>query len=362
MERDEYWDIVKGLGIIAIVIGHTNSPLTPFVYMYHLALFFFISGFLYKDKYSIDFFSYWGSRMKRLWYPMVKYGVLFSILHNLYVYMGLYSSGKPILGSGILFSNYYTKKELLFSIKDTVFMQSLEPMAGAMWFISPLLIAMLIFCAVRRITINLKKYREVIVGVVIVIIYSFAIILIREKQILPYHADLAMLVMPIIYSGFVAAKYWGKIRLNLVIALLSLFTVVGVNKIMGMNIELSIRQIISPEIFLLVSLCGIYLNLVLAKFIHLSKKISCVIAYIGNKSFHIMALHFLMFKLVSLLYISFYDKPYYYISKFPTIIDSGWWFIYLFFGIAGSILCTEMYAYIKRKYTLIYAKYYCKGW
>lgn len=46
--RDKYWDIMKGLGIIAVVLGHSGCPY-PFVVIglnyYHMALFFFCSWF-----------------------------------------------------------------------------------------------------------------------------------------------------------------------------------------------------------------------------------------------------------------------------------------------------------------------------
>ena len=36
-KREVIWDIVKGIGIVSIVIGHTvpNSIIHEFVYMYH---------------------------------------------------------------------------------------------------------------------------------------------------------------------------------------------------------------------------------------------------------------------------------------------------------------------------------------
>lgn len=43
--RSHYWDLVKGIGIIAIVLGHSCYFAAGFVYLFHLALFFFISGY-----------------------------------------------------------------------------------------------------------------------------------------------------------------------------------------------------------------------------------------------------------------------------------------------------------------------------
>ena len=61
--RSLYWDIVKGWGIIAIVLGHTGYFAGAFVYLFHLALFFFITGYFYNEtKYGDTPFLYFGSR------------------------------------------------------------------------------------------------------------------------------------------------------------------------------------------------------------------------------------------------------------------------------------------------------------
>ena len=57
--RSLYWDIVKGWGIIAIVLGHTGYFAGAFVYLFHLALFFFITGYFYNEtKYGDTPLSY----------------------------------------------------------------------------------------------------------------------------------------------------------------------------------------------------------------------------------------------------------------------------------------------------------------
>ena len=55
--RSLYWDIVKGWGIIAIVLGHTGYFAGAFVYLFHLALFFFITIFIMKRNTGIRRFS-----------------------------------------------------------------------------------------------------------------------------------------------------------------------------------------------------------------------------------------------------------------------------------------------------------------
>lgn len=38
-------NILKGIGILFVVMGHCISPFTPYVYMFHMSLFFFVSGY-----------------------------------------------------------------------------------------------------------------------------------------------------------------------------------------------------------------------------------------------------------------------------------------------------------------------------
>lgn len=127
MKEYQYWNIVKGLGIIAVVVGHCGSPIVPYVYMYHLALFFFVSGYLYKDDHSVDPFAYFASRMRRLWWPMVQYGIVFALLHNVFLQLNIYS--EEILPD-ILPTKYFNTLDFLLTIKSTLFMQGIEPMGG----------------------------------------------------------------------------------------------------------------------------------------------------------------------------------------------------------------------------------------
>ena len=43
-DRSSYWDIVKGFAVITVVMGHCGV-FPAFVYLFHLAVFFFVTGF-----------------------------------------------------------------------------------------------------------------------------------------------------------------------------------------------------------------------------------------------------------------------------------------------------------------------------
>lgn len=49
--RDSILDIVKGIGIILVVVGHLPLGLGGIIYQFHMPLFFLISGLCFKEKY-----------------------------------------------------------------------------------------------------------------------------------------------------------------------------------------------------------------------------------------------------------------------------------------------------------------------
>lgn len=51
--RDEFWDVVKGIGIVAVYLGHTlpwGTLASRIIYDFHMPLFFFVSGALFKPE------------------------------------------------------------------------------------------------------------------------------------------------------------------------------------------------------------------------------------------------------------------------------------------------------------------------
>lgn len=85
-QRDDKWDMVKGIGIILMVLGHSGIPyyIYDFIYLFHMGLFFFVSGYflkLPKDldnvKWHQDYYCFFKKKLKALWLPFIEYGLFF---------------------------------------------------------------------------------------------------------------------------------------------------------------------------------------------------------------------------------------------------------------------------------------------
>lgn len=82
-KRNDTASIVKAIGIILMVIGHSECPkyLNDYLYMFHMPLFFFCSGYFFKkpkDFYMVRTFV--NKRIKGLYLPYIKWTLLFSIV------------------------------------------------------------------------------------------------------------------------------------------------------------------------------------------------------------------------------------------------------------------------------------------
>lgn len=50
VKKNSQMNIMKALGIVAVVLGHTAFPYMRIVYSYHMALFFFIAGYFFLGE------------------------------------------------------------------------------------------------------------------------------------------------------------------------------------------------------------------------------------------------------------------------------------------------------------------------
>ena len=50
VERYKVIDVIKGYGICLMVCGHSGAPFTDWIYLFHMALFFIASGYLWNER------------------------------------------------------------------------------------------------------------------------------------------------------------------------------------------------------------------------------------------------------------------------------------------------------------------------
>jgi fucose 4-O-acetylase-like acetyltransferase len=154
-QRIAWVDNLKFLGIFAIYLGHLLGHLGraagyayPFVFIYHVPLFFFVSGFFaFKDN-NLTYMSYVIKKVKQLLIPYL----FFSILSIIILTLMDNSSATDIK---------LMLKQMIFGIRNNLF-------ASSLWFLPCLFIIEIGFEFLRRLLKN--KYFILIVCTILFVI------------------------------------------------------------------------------------------------------------------------------------------------------------------------------------------------
>ena len=73
-ETISWVEIAKGIGIVAVVIGHVPSaPMNHYIFLFHMPLFFLLSGYVFRSMDSLTLFN---RRLRSLMLPYLSFGIL----------------------------------------------------------------------------------------------------------------------------------------------------------------------------------------------------------------------------------------------------------------------------------------------
>lgn len=336
-------DKLKGLGIFLMVVGHSGSYFSSFIYLFHMPLFYFLSGYTFKESNADNIKKFIKRRLKSLYIPFIRFGLLFIILHNIFVKINFYDVS--------LFYDKLTFRTNLF--KNFIFI-STEQLIGPFWFLTSIFITNIIYVTIVRLFRNKNiKYINATIALLFILNITFFSNNIKFNiSILNYY----FLMFRISCSGIIffhignlCKKYSlsDKICTNLVYFIVGI-VYLYINTKYG-NISMGSNQYgSSPTFFIVNALIGIYLSYCVVKFISI-RYINNILIFLGKNTITILALHIISFKLVNYLQIKIYKYPIEYLSAFPYIDGSnGWWILYSFVGIIiPALLILLKYSILK---------------
>ena len=147
MNRDNTIDIIKGVAILSVIVGHLTHfwALKSFIYTFHMPIFFFASGYFFKKKQSRELMK---SLSKSLLLPYLLVAIILNIDDLI---------GGDKSWFAILFADGY--------INDTL-MWGNQPIIGMLWFLPALF-----WCRIIYNRITEQKYSTLIS--IIVTVLSF---------------------------------------------------------------------------------------------------------------------------------------------------------------------------------------------
>lgn len=215
-EREKWLDILKGIAILLIIVGHSpiNETLYKLIWSFHVPLFFLISGYTFSKKEEKEFIK---GKFRRLMVPY--YFTCFLLIianiisdmvtnaHNInilnifktWIWAGIYGSCWP----------YHTPFEI-YSI-------------GAIWFLCTLFASLLLFNFVMN---QDEKYHTVLIAILVYIGFTL-----NKFMWLPFNFASACVCTLLLYVGYLARKHEilnsKSIVLNIVLFIIAFLCIIN---------------------------------------------------------------------------------------------------------------------------------------
>ena len=260
-----------------------------FFYVFHVPLFFFLSGITYRDSSSLPFRCWLWPELKkllrRLWLPFVLFNGLFLLGHNLFFRLGWYSSS-------LSFREY---PERIFRILT---FGGGEQLLGALWFLIVLWELSLLFRLLLTGISFLPRQFRLPLLLLIILLGCY----VGAHTTLPRSFHRALYFLPFYSSGFLL-RHWLRSFLTshsprvLLFLFLAFLLPVGA----ATYIHLSYEDLSLFPYSLLSAFGGIGLCLVGGQLLLSFPRILPCLTFCGRYSFWVMALHFVGFKLFAAL-------------------------------------------------------------
>lgn len=345
--RDRRIDILRGFAVIFVVLGHCGFPLSRFLYQFHTALFFIVSGFFWQQHYSDNIAGIKNlvvTKLKTLWLPYVLWNGIFLILNNPLCISGFYLSNETEWAEVMQRAGAYEIHRIL-SLKDTLlelikiclFMGGTE-LGGASWF-----------------------FRVLFFGLIAFGVWEFLLRKLTDKYMI------VECVLGIIFSlmgrccGNIKTSFNGKMGVlmaNMEVCLMA-YALLVVGKVFHILLQRYIDNKIAIVIFaagLVISVLlynseieffGIAYGITVSVFgwmmiwgqsYFVDKYLNIIarpIAYMGRNTVPIFMGHFAAFKIINVLVTKIESLPHYYSGAFTTVYGQKYWIIY---SIAGCLL------------------------
>jgi len=205
-KRLEWIDCAKGFGILLVLLGHCGLSIGGVIYLFHMPLFYVISGFLWNtEKYQAmprkDFFL---RKFQSYIIPYLKISLVCFFFFG--VIEGLYEKGLSI--SYIQQLSKYLFGIFIYSRGTKEWLPNCSPI----WFLTALFFAELIYYEIRR-------NKNVLLSVLVIGILGYVLSFIGKY--FPWNIDNAFTAVPFLYIGTIFRKYWNMVSMksNIIILL-----------------------------------------------------------------------------------------------------------------------------------------------
>lgn len=184
-DRIDYIDILRGIGILLMVMGHTNSfggYFDKFIHAFHVPMFFLISGYLFKAKFYT--------------LPMIIKKRMKTLLIPYFVFGGIHIVRIVLIEKALRFE--YIENYLLWSKEGM-------PVPGTCWFLMVMFWADIIYAVINTKISGQKQH----VAVILVMCLGMSFQFIKVKIL--WGLDSALVAVGLMHLGQLAKEFHNNV-------------------------------------------------------------------------------------------------------------------------------------------------------
>ena len=354
MTRKNSIDIIKGMAIILMVYGHTFGVARDFIYLFHMPVFIFISGYCFNSAHADSLKSceeYFFSRVRRLILPYMGFNIVFALLNNLFIKLNFYTDRlefklavNPIQKAAQTLMEHRGLKGMFMDVYDVITLKDIPQMGSASWFLIVLFTVCVVHCFVTFFIGKLSN--KYVRGILWACIFTCCLIIayvISEGAVDTEDFAMRHLQFFEVYAcylmGVFAREYSHLLPTNRVaIGVLGIVAFFGLYSILYSfgPLEMSKGYIVHPMFLIVVTIHGMVLLASLAVDLE-NNKLGEALAFVGKHTLAILFLHILAFKLVSVVYCGINGIPAYMTASWPVLFDVPEW-VKLCYTIVGVLV------------------------
>ena len=353
-QRDPVLDSMRGIGIVLMVLGHAGFPGSSFIYLFHMALFFMLSGWFFsphtgESAHRLARFA--KRKVVTLWLPFVAANTVFTVCNNLFLRLNILTADARITEiPGNSVTAPVSIKDILGRTVHWCVFDGGTQLGGAMWFIQALFQISLLYAVIEVLLQKLLHGGDTLIpqgllsGVLLWVGWHC-----NQVGWNVWGLGIAASCYCLFYLGTVLRRttreniptYQRCIFAAAAFAVLLILGQLGAVGLAGNGYS-------GPIFLLLASLAGWVL---VREAACLTAPLPCVraaLAYLGRATMPIVILHFLSFKLVTWLGLLATGGESYLLAAFPIYFTGGaWWLAYTAAGLVLPLAANAVYKKIR---------------
>lgn len=311
-KRLQWVSIAKGIAITAVVLGHISYlypsnkliPLPEILFkLWHVPVFFIIGGFFIKEDKLRQPIVFMKGKFKSL-YMLILYIYLPTLLfHNFFINIGFYDLTTEYYGK------YVVEWDVIDLVKNmimSILLAGREPILGAMWFVYSLFIALCSFSVISwmlNMLFHNGKVYELVRCCVLLLMAIISCTLTNIWGITIPRVSNTIVGLWLIYVGMQLRQRYKIEFSNFGVFIVSVIIVYHQAIVVG-GVSIAGNKFRDVTSLTIISCACLYVICYIAKMIERNRA-GLLLAVIGENSFYIMGLHFVSFKLFSVILNSF---------------------------------------------------------